>query len=135
MPMNRIQFHPGLSLGEFFERYGSEAQCEAALEQARWPEGFVCPRCGGSAHCVLRVRTRRTFQCLACHQQTSLIAGTLFHSTKRSLRCWFRALYLLSQAKNNLSALSLMRSWGLCYRSAWLIKHKLMQAMSEREAR
>jgi hypothetical protein len=35
MAMNRIQFQPGMSLFECFERYGSEAQCEAALEQAR----------------------------------------------------------------------------------------------------
>jgi len=39
MPINPIQFQRGLSLPEFFERHGSEEQCEAALEQARWPTG------------------------------------------------------------------------------------------------
>ena len=46
MPMNRVQFQPGLSMAEFLDRYGSEAQCEAALVAARWPDGFVCPACG-----------------------------------------------------------------------------------------
>ncbi len=50
MAMNSIQFQPGMSLSEFFEQYGTERQCERALEQARWPEGFNCPRCGGTEH-------------------------------------------------------------------------------------
>jgi hypothetical protein len=37
MAMNRIQFQPGMSLFEFFERYSSESQREAALEQSRLP--------------------------------------------------------------------------------------------------
>lgn len=49
MKMNRIQFQPGLSMPQFYERYATEAKCRAALEAARWPSGFVCPACGGSA--------------------------------------------------------------------------------------
>jgi hypothetical protein len=49
MRMNRVQFQSGLSMPEFLERYGTEAKCRAALEAARWPAGFVCPSCGGSA--------------------------------------------------------------------------------------
>ncbi len=134
MAMNRIQFPPGMSLFEFFQQFGTEAQCEAALEQARWPSGFRCPRCGGAAHCVLRVRARKTFQCNACHHQASLIAGTLFEGTKLALTVWFLAIYLISQAKTGLSALALKRDLGVSYPTAWLIHHKLMQAMVEREA-
>jgi hypothetical protein len=134
MAMNRVQFQAGLSMPAFLDLYGTEAQCEAAVIAARWPHGFVCPQCAGTSHCVLRVRHRPTFQCLACRQQTSIIAGTLFHSTKLALRTWFLALHLLSQAKTNLSALSLMRTLGVSYPTAWLIKHKTMQSMVEREA-
>ncbi len=45
MAMSRIQFQAGLSLIEFIQLYGTEENCEAALEQARWPDGFRCPRC------------------------------------------------------------------------------------------
>lgn len=134
MAMNRIQFQPGMSLFELFRRFGTEAQCAAALEQARWPEGFRCPRCGGAAHCVLGVRARKTFQCNACHHQTSLIAGTVFEGTKLGLTVWFLAIYLISQAKTGLSALALKRDLGVSYPTAWLMHHKLMQAMVEREA-
>ena len=46
MSMNRIQFQPDLSMPEFLNQFGTEMQCEAELEHARWPHGFVCPCCG-----------------------------------------------------------------------------------------
>lgn len=135
MPMNRVQFQPGLSLPEFNKLYGAEAQCEAALVQVRWPTGFSCPACGHGGHCLLPSRPRMTFQCNACHRQTSLIAGTVFQGSNLPLTTWFLAIYLLSQAKTGLSALALKRHLGVSYPTAWLIHHKLMQAMAEREDR
>ncbi len=135
MAMNQIQFQPGLSMPEFFERYGTESRCEVALERARWPDGFCCPCCGQTAHCVLRGSTHKVFQCNACRHQTSLIAGTIFQGTKLALTVWFLAVYLISQAKTGLSALALKRHLGVSYPTAWLIHHKLMQAMAAREER
>ncbi len=136
MPMNRIQFQPGLSLPAFLEQFGAETQCEAALERARWPDGFRCPHCGETDHYVLRSkRGRKAFQCQSCRAQTSLIAGTVFQSTHLALTLWFLAIYLLSQAKTGLSALALKRHLGVSYPTAWLIQHKLMQTMTERDAR
>lgn len=135
MSMNRIQFQPGLSLPAFLIQFGNEAQCEAALEKARWPEGFRCPHCGGAAHSAFRVGARMTFQCSACRAQTSLIAGTLFQSSHLALTVWFLAIYLVSQAKTGLSALALKRQLGVSYPTAWLLHHKLMQAMAERDTR
>lgn len=133
MPMNHIQFQPGLSMPEFIQQYGTEAQCEAALVQARWPKGFCCPKCDHDGHCVLHSKKRLTFQCNACHRQTSLIAGTLFQGTNLPLTTWFLAIYFISQAKTGLSALALKRHLGVSYPTAWLMQHKLMQAMAERE--
>ena len=55
--------------------------------------------------------------------------------THLPLRLWFLAMYLLTQNKNALSALALKRQLGVSYKTAWLLKHKLMQAMSQRDAR
>lgn len=135
MAMNRVQFQRGLSLAEFFERYGSEAQCQAALERVRWPDGFVCPRCGGTKFSRVTTRTQPLFQCTACRHQTSLIAGTVMQASKLALRQWFAAIYLIGQAKSGISALALSRQVGVSYPSAWLMHHKLMQAMAVREQR
>ena len=120
---------------EFLKDYGTEAQCEQALEAVRWPTGFRCPRCAGEAHYVLRDGVRKVFQCHACRHQASLIAGTVFQGTKLPLTTWLLAIYLLSQAKTGLSALALKRQLGVSYPTAWLIQHKLMQAMADREDR
>ena len=135
MAINRIQFQPGLSMPEFFKLYGTEPLCAQALESARWPEGFACPRCSGAAHCVLHTLGHKVFQCNTCRHQTSLIAGTVFQGTKLPLTVWFLAIYLISQAKTGLSALALKRHLGVSYPTAWLVHHKLMQAMVQREAR
>ena len=63
MAMNRIQFQPGLSLPAFLQQFGAEAQCEDALEQVRWHQGFRYSRCGREEHCLLHVGARKTFQC------------------------------------------------------------------------
>ena len=131
--MNAIQFQPGLSLNDFLEQFGTEEQCAAALEQSRWPSGFTCPVCGGTAHSVVWHDRVKTFQCCSCRQQTTLTAGTIFHSTKLSLKKWFQAMYFLTQTKNNVSALELKRLLGVCYRTAWRLKHKVLQVMVERE--
>lgn len=134
MPMNRIQFQPGLSLPEFLRQYGTEQRCEAALHSARWPRGFVCPACGHTAYSCFRRGEHRLWQCSACRHQTSLRAGTVFAATKLPLTTWFLALFLLTQSKNSIATLELKRHLGVAYHSAWLIKHKLMQVMADREA-
>jgi hypothetical protein len=134
MPMNRVQFQPGLSVFEFMERYGTEDKCEAAVASMRWPKGYRCPRCDGAQAWSFR-RGRQSYrECTACGYQCSLIAGTMFEASKLPLTRWFLAMQLLSQAKNNVAALELMRQLGVSYPSAWLLKHKIMEAMRLREA-
>ena len=133
MAMNRVQFQAGLSMGEFFDRYGSDEQCEAALVASRWPNGFTCPACESVAHSPFRREGRLYFQCSACRHQCSVISGTVFEASKIGLKRWFLAMHLLTQSKNNVAALELMRHLGVCYKTAWLVKHKLMEVMRERE--
>ena len=133
MTMNRVQFQAGLSMAEFLERYGSEERCEAALIAARWPSGFACPDCGGGQCSSFRRAHRRYFQCTAYRHQCSVISGTILEATKLPLRRWFLAMHLLTQSKNNVAALELKRHLGVCYKTAWLIKHKLMEVMRIRE--
>ena len=133
MAMNQVQFQPGLSMTEFLDRYGSEDKCEAALTATRWPGGFRCPSCGSGAHGSFLREGRRYWQCTTCRHQCSVISGTIFESTKLPLTRWFVAMHLLTQSKNNVSALELKRHLGVCYKTAWLMKHKLMEVMRERE--
>ena len=48
MSRNMVQFQKGMSLAEFMKRFGNESLCREALFKWRWPQGFVCPECGGT---------------------------------------------------------------------------------------
>lgn len=133
MAQNRVQYQQGLSMPEVFDRFGSVQQCEERVRAWRWPSGFVCPRCEQTGHSEFRRHDRLYFQCSSCRYQCSLVSGTIFESSKLPLPRWFLAMHLMTQAKNSVSALELMRHLGVSYPTAWLVKHKLMEVMRLRE--
>lgn len=117
------------ALLEFQRRFPDDSACAAYLAAARWPEGFVCPDCGGLRACLL-VTKAHTYQCSACHKQTSVTAGTAMHGSKLSLTVWFWAAYQMATHSNGISARQLWRQLGLgSYKSAWLLCAKLHRAM------
>lgn len=134
MARNMVQFQKGLSEAGFAALYGSEDQCHALLAEARWPDGFSCPECGGAAHCVVPRGGRRLFQCNECRKQTSVTAGTVMHRSKLPLTTWFRAIYLITQTKQGISSIELGRRLGVTQTTAWLLKQKLAQAMLDHNA-
>lgn len=131
--MNRIQFQPGLSLWQFLESLGTEEKFEEALEQVRWPQGFHCTKREHGDHGIVHGRRHKRYQCKECRHQTSLSAGTMMESTKLFLRTWLLAFYFISHAKNDISALDLIRYFGVSFRTTWLIQDKIMEAMKHRE--
>lgn len=115
------------SMSEFQQRFSTEGACAAYLAQSRWPEGFVCPRCGGNASYQLPLR--RLFQRKACDYQVSLTAGMVMHRTRLPLTQWFRGAYLMTTLTPGISAVQLQRQLGLRnYRTAWTMLHKLRKA-------
>lgn len=132
MARNPIQFQDGVSMSAFVKRFGTEEQCEAALKAWRWPDGFVCPRCGSCDHAV--VGKRRLYECHSCYRQTSLKAGTIFAHSLVPLTKWFQCMWMLTQSKGSVATLQLARQLDLKWDSAWLMRQKLAQVMLEREA-
>jgi len=115
------------NLLEFERRFGSEEACREYLRKLRWPEGFVCPRCGAREAWLTK---RNLLVCAACQHQVSLTAGTIFQDTRKPLGVWFRAMWWLTTQKNGASALGLQRELGLrTYWTAWTWVHKLRRAM------
>ena len=103
---NKVQFQKGLSEAEFERLYGTEEQCRdggVALALAGWLRLPGVRRDRSTSV----VKTRALYQCTACRRQTSLIAGTIFASTKVPLRLWFRAMYHLTQSKQGISSIEL----------------------------
>jgi hypothetical protein len=134
MSSHNIQFKQGMSIPEMMSHSGTEAQCAQAVERARWPQGFRRPKCSSPQHYVVAQDARKLYQCGGCRHQGSLTAGTLTEHTILPLTTWFRATHLISQAKTGISALALKRDQGVSYPTAWLLHHKINNAMSEQEA-
>ena len=108
-------------------RFGSEQACWDYLVKLRWPEGFMCPRCGGR---TAWTTTRRLFVCATCQHQASVTAGTIFQDRRKPLMLWFRAMWWITAQKHGASALELQRVLGLgSYVTAWTWLHKLRRAM------
>jgi transposase-like protein len=116
------------NLRQFQVQFASEEACQDYLAACRWPDGFVCSRCGHQrAYAIMK---RRSWQCAACRRQVSLTAGTVLHNTKIPLTLWFWAAYLMTTDKRGISALLLQRQLGLRrYEPAWMMLHKLRRAM------
>jgi len=116
------------TLREFQSKFATEEACQQYLGACRWPDGFICPRCGNRRAYEL-VKLRR-WQCSSCRHQVSLTAGTVLHNTKTPLTVWFWAAYLMTTDKRGLSALLLQRQLGLPrYETAWMMLHKFRRAM------
>ena len=118
----------GRSLTEFQKEFPDEAGCAAFLFKRRWPDGSVCPSCGGNRAAALKSRAY-TFECYGCGRQTSITAGTAMHRTRLPLTAWFWAAHLMATHSNGMSARQLEDQLGLTYRTAWLLAQKLRRSM------
>jgi ribosomal protein L37AE/L43A len=116
-----------LDEAEFRAAYGTEERCRAAVEELRWPEGFVCPVCGGREG--TRLSTRPKMQCASCRHQVSATAGTIFAGTKLPLTRWFLAVRLIATAAEGITSVELGRRLGIKQTNAWALKRKLLRAM------
>ena len=115
---------------EFLKWFQSEADCREYLEWIRWPNGYVCPHCGGKK----AWRTNRgLLKCGECGRQTSAIAGTVFEDTRKPLLLWFHVMWLMMAQKTGLSARNLCDTYGFgSYQTAWGWLQKLRSVMIRR---
>jgi transposase-like protein len=115
------------NLTELEAKFSTEVACRDYLARLRWPDGFRCPRCGGTRSWPVR---ELLLECADCGCQTSVTAGTIFQDTRTPLPVWFRAMWWVTTQKNGASALGLQRVLGLKkYETAWTWLHKLRRAM------
>jgi len=115
------------TIQEFDEWFPTEEACTAYLLKLRWPDGFVCPSCGGTKGWMT---DRQQVRCAGCQRQTSVTAETIFDGTRKPMRMWFQAAWHVTNQKFGASALGMQRVLGLgSYQTAWAWLHKLRRAM------
>ncbi len=112
----------------------TDAQAETMFAAIRWAETdgkAVCPHCA----CPIRYEARRPngalrCRCKACRKDFSLTSGTLFAFHKLSLQIYLAAIVVFCNEVKSKSALALSRDLGVQYRTAFVLEHKLREAMA-----
>jgi len=118
-----------LSLRSIYKA-GDDAAYKVFCEM-RWPETegeAVCPCCGFDE--AYKITTRRKFKCKACHHQFSVTSGTIFASRKMDFVDLLAAICLLVNASKGMSMVQLSRDLDCQYKTAFVLAHKLREAMA-----
>jgi len=92
-----------LGLIDFQKAFPDDESCARHLAEQRWPDGFICPRCGHKVAWYLA--NRQLFDCKNCRNQVSITAGTIFHKTRVPLLKWYWLIYHMAMDKVGVSGL------------------------------
>lgn len=92
----------------------------------------VCGKCGG-CECYT-FKARRIFKCKACGSQFSVTSGTIFASRKMDLRDILAAIAIFMNGAKGHSALQLSRDLDCQYKTAFVLAHKIREALAAEQA-
>jgi transposase-like protein len=110
-----------------------EEEVERTFIRLRWQDNTgqpYCPKCGGTTIYASRRNGALRYQCKACQKDFSLTSGTLFASRKLPLRAYLMAIAIFVNEVKGKSMLALSRDLGTSYKSAFVLAHKLREALA-----
>src|SRR5262245_57639413 len=109
----------------------SDEEAWEAFKLIRWSDTKGephCPRCGCFA--LYTYRTRKLFKCKACSHQFSVTSGTIFAGRKLAIRDYLLAIAIFVNGAKGHSALQLSRDLDCQYKTAFVMAHKIREAMA-----
>jgi len=110
----------------------NEAAAIAWVEARVWPEGPVCPHCGGVER-IGKMGGKATriglWKCYQCRKQFTVKVGTVFEDSHVPMNLWLQAMYLLCSSKKGISSNQLSRTLGVTLKTAWFMGHRIREAM------
>lgn len=108
----------------------SESRAYSKFKKLRWPDTDgkpVCPDCGVLDHWVL-VEDRK-WKCQGCRLQFTATSKTIFASRKLSFPVILGAIAIFTNGVLGVSAIRLSRECNVSYKTAFVLAHKLREAM------
>jgi transposase-like protein len=110
----------------------NENAAYAWVEVRLWPNGPVCPHCGGVDR-ISKMKGKSTrvgvYKCYQCRKQFTVKVGTVFEDSHVPMRLWLQAMYLLCSSKKGISSHQLHRTLGVTLKTAWFMSHRIREAM------
>jgi transposase-like protein len=123
-----------MNLIQFQNKFTSESACQIHLFNMKWSDGYKCEKCGHDQYFETTTRRLNLYECKKCRYQATVTVGTVMERTQTDLTKWFLAIYLVAHDKRGVSATLLSQELGITYKTAWLLLHKIRNAMGERDA-
>ena len=114
---------------QFKKDFPNDNACLKYIFKARFGNNPTCPKCK-KTNSFYRMNKRRAYAC-SCGYQVYPAKDTIFHKSSTSLTSWFFAIYLMSSAKNGVSAKELQKHLGVSYKTALRIAHKIRSLMKQ----
>ena len=111
----------------------SDEEAERVFIRLRWQDNGsqpYCPKCGATTVWQSRRKGCVRYQCKACQKDFSLTSGTPFASRKMPLRSYLMAIAIFANEVKGESMLALSRDMGTSCKSAFVLAHKLREAMA-----
>lgn len=112
--------------------FHDEEAAYAYLEARIWPNGPVCPHCGGVER-IGKLKGKSTrfgvYKCYQCRKPFRVTVGTVFEASHIPVRLWLQAVHLMASSKKGFSANQLHRTLGVTLKTAWFIEHRIREAM------
>lgn len=112
--------------------FHNEEAAYAYVEARVWPQGAICPHCGGYERIgKMGGKSTRigTYKCYQCRKPFTVKVGTIFEASHVPLRHWLQAMYLMASSKKGVSANQLHRTLGCTLKTAWFLAHRIREAM------
>jgi transposase-like protein len=112
--------------------FHDEEAAYAFVEARVWPEGPVCPHCGGNERIgKLAGKSTRigTYKCYACRKPFTVKVGTVFESSHIKMHVWLQTMFLMCSSKKGISSNQLHRTLGVTLKTAWFMEHRIREAM------
>jgi transposase-like protein len=114
------------------KHFHNEAAAYAFVEARVWPNGPVCPHCGGVER-IGKMGGKSTrigaYKCYQCRKPFTVKVGTVFEASHVPMRHWLQAIFLMSSSKKGISSNQLHRTLGCTLKTAWFISHRIREAM------
>jgi transposase-like protein len=114
------------------KHFHDEAAAYAWVEARVWPEGPICPHCGGVARISkMQGKSTRigTYKCYQCRKPFTVKVGTVFEASHVAMHLWLQAMFLLTSSKKGISSNQLHRTLGVTLKTAWFMSHRIREAM------
>jgi transposase-like protein len=112
--------------------FKDEAAAYVWVESRVWPQGPICPHCGG-VESISKMRGKSTrvgvYKCYQCRKPFTVKVGTVFESSHVPMHLWLQAMFLLCSSKKGISSNQLHRTLGVTLKTAWFISHRIREAM------